>query len=408
MTLIVDVVFGAIAWYIALVAAYLLVITLAAWFYRRPARSAAEPAYIAVLVPAHNEETHIVATVAALHASAYPEDRRDVIVLSDNSSDATAAQARVAGARVFERVDPDNPGKGQAIDWILATHRDRLAVYDALAVVDADTIVDGLFLQGISDALNEPTVQVVQGAHGISNPTANWRTALTTAGFAMINHLRPMGRNALGCSTELNGNGMAFRTELLLKRGWTAHSVVEDIEMALQLLMDGVMVRFSSDAKVMAEMATSRRQAGPQRKRWEGGRFEIMRMYLPRLLLRFVSTGRLRFLDAFLNLLVPPLSLLVLIQLGALVVGALWFPLWLPVLGASVFITAVHVFAALIAVRAPIQVWGYLVAAPMFLAWKVPIYAGLMLRPRQRQWVRTERNPDTSAASEPTTATRDD
>jgi cellulose synthase/poly-beta-1,6-N-acetylglucosamine synthase-like glycosyltransferase len=393
----VYIVFVCCAVFLGLVAAYILLITMAAFLYRKPAMADDPLPRIAVFVPAHNEEMQIAETVRVILGSDYPAGHRDVIVISDNSTDDTAARARDAGAVVFERRDPVNPGKGQAMDWLLHSQRELLSTYDIFAVVDADTSVAPDFLREMAVMMRRDGVDVVQGAHGVSNPSVNWRTALTTAGFAMVNHLRPMGRTALGCSTELNGNGMAFRARLLLDRGWTAHSVVEDIEMSLQLLLDGTMVRFNPDAKVWAEMAASRQQAGPQRRRWEGGRFEIMRMFLPRLIGRFFGTGRVRYLDAFMGLLIPPLSLLVLLQLACLFVAAMLFPAWLPAVLACMGITALHVFAALFVVRAPAKVWLYLAAAPAFLLWKLPIYGGLLMRPRQKQWVRTERNAEAQA-----------
>jgi hypothetical protein len=97
------------------------------------------------------------------------------------------------------------------------------------------------------------------------------------------------------------------------------------------------------------------------------------------------------------GLLIPPLSLLVLLQLACLFVAAMLFPAWLPAVLACMGITALHVFAALFVVRAPAKVWLYLAAAPAFLLWKLPIYGGLLMRPRQKQWVRTERNAEAQA-----------
>ena len=42
-----------------------------------------------------------------------------------------------------ERQDPDNPGKGQSIDWFL--QRTELAAYDAAAFIDAANLVSPLF-----------------------------------------------------------------------------------------------------------------------------------------------------------------------------------------------------------------------------------------------------------------------
>ena len=67
---------------------------------------------LAVLVPAHDEEEGIAATLAAVLAQLGPHDR--LLVVADNCSDATAAVARAAGAEVVER-SSDLRGKGYAL-----------------------------------------------------------------------------------------------------------------------------------------------------------------------------------------------------------------------------------------------------------------------------------------------------
>src|SRR5687767_7881535 len=54
----------------------------------------------AVLIPSHDEELGIAATVTGLRTQLAPTDR--LIVIADNCSDGTAAAARAAGAEVIE------------------------------------------------------------------------------------------------------------------------------------------------------------------------------------------------------------------------------------------------------------------------------------------------------------------
>ena len=67
------------------------------------------------LVPAHNEEAGIAATVNSLFAVDWPRDRFDVVVVADNCNDGTAAAARAAGATVLERQNKELRGKGYAL-----------------------------------------------------------------------------------------------------------------------------------------------------------------------------------------------------------------------------------------------------------------------------------------------------
>src|SRR5690606_226067 len=64
------------------------------------------PAFV-VVVPAHNEERLITRCVRSLQRAAkrYP-GQVEVLVVADNCTDATAADARTAGATVLERVNP--------------------------------------------------------------------------------------------------------------------------------------------------------------------------------------------------------------------------------------------------------------------------------------------------------------
>src|SRR5258708_5389822 len=64
---------------------------------------------IAVLVPAHNESSGLLPTLADIKAQMGPPDR--LLVVADNCADDTAAIAGAAGAEVLSRNDPDRRGK---------------------------------------------------------------------------------------------------------------------------------------------------------------------------------------------------------------------------------------------------------------------------------------------------------
>ena len=126
----------------------------------------------AVVVPAHNEESGIARCVAGLSAAAReavgpawdnrPDGPLAIVVVADNCADATAARAREAGARVLERTDTERRGKGYALEF--AFGRLLAEGYDAVAVVDADTVVEpnvlaamcGLLAEG-ADAVQTPS-----------------------------------------------------------------------------------------------------------------------------------------------------------------------------------------------------------------------------------------------------------
>src|SRR5581483_3655698 len=142
------------------------------------------PPRLLFLVPAHDEEALIGSCVQSLRRLRYPADAFAVWVVADNCSDRTAALARQAGACCLERTDPARPGKPHAVAWALA----RLPIrdFDAVAIIDADTVVDPGFARGLAAAA-PLRAKVVQPFNGVRNPADNALTRLAAV-LATANH----------------------------------------------------------------------------------------------------------------------------------------------------------------------------------------------------------------------------
>ena len=376
------------------VSLYLMLLTGAAFLFKKKTDAKAAPLSLLVVIPAHNEALLIRDTIEAVARSRYPENCYGIIVIADNCQDDTAAVAEKAGAQVLVRSDVLRRGKGQALDWFLKERQDVYASYDGIAIIDADTLVDENFLHEVSASLSHPDVQVVQGYYGVSNAKDSWRTALMSAALAVFHHVRPAGRNSLGGSAGLKGNGMAFQTSVLKLYGWPAHSVVEDLEFGAQMLLDGICVQYNPDAVVLAEMAVTRKQAETQRRRWEGGRYEIFGKYAPALLRKCLSQRRFCYFDGFMDLLIPPLSALVL-ALALLLIASLWLcPFMSLPLGFALTGLVFYVVSGLVLRKTPLAVWLYLIAAPFFILWKIPLYLKILKGGADNEWIRTKRKAE--------------
>jgi biofilm PGA synthesis N-glycosyltransferase PgaC len=103
--------------------------------------------HVIALIPAHNEELTVAATVGCLRAQRRPPDR--VVVACDNCTDGTERMARQTGAEVFTtqaNTDMKAGALNQALKQLLPGLDDR----DVILVVDADSLVSDNF---VSEAL---------------------------------------------------------------------------------------------------------------------------------------------------------------------------------------------------------------------------------------------------------------
>ena len=222
-----------------------------------------------VIVPAHNEELGIAATIASLLAVDYPAELRRVVVVADNCQDATAARAREAGAIVLERTDTSKRGKGYALERAFEQSlREGLA--DAVVVVDADTTVTANLLRAFAVRLSRGAV-AAQAEYGVANRTASWRTRLMHIALTLFHCVRSRARERLGVSAGLRGNGMAFACSLLRDVPHDAFSIVEDIEYGIRLGLAGHRVEYAGEAQVFGQMVSTESASRSQRRRWEGG-----------------------------------------------------------------------------------------------------------------------------------------
>lgn len=347
------------------------------------------PPPFAVLIPAHNEAAGIAATIAIARAQLRPEDR--LLVIADNCNDATAAIARAAGADAIERFSDTELGKGFA----LAAGRAALAAAPPAAVVvlDADCQPEPGALPRLAGyAARE--LAAVQGrnllaSNGDTHPSAQ----ISLFAFVIKNLVRQRGLQRLGGPALLQGTGMAFAWPLFERARLASGCLAEDLELGLALVLGGSPVRFLPSAGFHSP-ASSRDATVGQRTRWEHGMILTGWRHVPRLIAAGVWRPALLLLA--LDLVIPPLALLVVILGGAtvatallLALGASAAPLCTQLGLGAVFTVAVgHAWRH--AGRAYLSL-GTLLRIPGYVLWKLPIYRRLLVD-RQRAWVRTGRD----------------
>jgi hypothetical protein len=264
------------------------------------------------VIPAHNEEATIAQAIRSCAELDYPQDRRQVFVVADNCSDATARLARENGAVCLERTDPTCPGKGHALAWALEQIVPE--EHDAILVLDADCRIERHALR-VFDQHLAAGAKVLQANDVAANPDASVTSYAVAVGNLIENQLFYAPKSHLGLAVFLRGTGMVFHRDILRRHPWHTHSLVEDTEFTLQLLRAGTRVRFVGNVQVASAFPTTAAELTAQRTRWATGNIRLGKTQAFRLIGEGLRQGRGLLLDAGWTLLVLSRPL-VLLQLA--------------------------------------------------------------------------------------------
>lgn len=358
---------------------------------------------VAVLVPAHNEQAGIAATLATIRPQLQPHDR--LLVVADNCSDATADAARAAGAEAVSRQHDTQRGKGYALAFGLE-HLLRTADPQhppiAVVVIDADSTL----APGSLDALASAVAESGRPAQGIDvllpPPNPSPRQLISSLAFTFKNVARPTGLARIGGPCLLMGTGMALPLSHIKPADLASGNIVEDMKLGIDLAIAGRPPRLCPGAKVSGTLPDSDSAGATQRTRWEHGHLATIAAHAPRLLAAALRQARPDLLLLALELSVPPLALLTVATAGvaslcavAAFVGLPWQPA-----AAAVSLIALLVGAVILGwarfARDHIP-FSAIAFAPLYALGKLPIYLGFVHK-RQTAWVRTARageaNPD--------------
>ncbi len=368
---------------------------------RRPTDSAKDAGVAAVLIPAHNEQYVIAPTIAAVKRQMHERDR--IVVVADNCTDDTARIACEAGAEVIVRHDPKQRGKGYAlgfgVDYLEPTPP------DVVIVLDADTHVhDGSVHALRTAAMNMQ--RPIQAVYLLDPPREQgMRDPISSLAFTFKNMVRPIGLSRLGLPCPLMGSGMAMPWRLIAQVDLATDNIVEDLQLGLDLAIAGYTTVFCPGAMVTGYLPQQPDAARSQRRRWEHGHLYTMFTQAPRLVVHGLMRRKLSLLAMALDLAIPPLSFLMLgliALLGAsgtlLAAGGSPWPVGVTLVAMAMMSAAIFLGWARFA-RRSVSLKSML-AAPLYILWKLPIYIGFVLR-RETRWVRTERDLQKSGQHHP-------
>lgn len=346
----------------------------------------------AILIPAHNEEMILSKLLDSLAQLDYPHTLYTTYVIADNCTDTTASLARqYDGVSVYERSNKNERGKGYALSWIWQQLAGQ--PHDAYIVLDADSVVVPTFLRSMDRELAQGAL-ALQACNTVLNVTESPSTALRWIALTLMNHVRPLGRNGIGGSSTLTGNGMCLSRTILERYPWRAFGIAEDYQYYLTIIQQGERVRYVPEAIVRSQMPVTFAQMRTQDVRWEASESQQSSWRTALHLLKSgLRTGNFVQIEAVLELLTPPLAFMVASCTLAFIASLLLrSPLDISISIALVCGLLGYIATALYLLHAPRAVYKALLHAPGFVLWKLWVYFVLSRsRKHTSEWVRTVR-----------------
>jgi cellulose synthase/poly-beta-1,6-N-acetylglucosamine synthase-like glycosyltransferase len=226
---------------------------------------------ISILVPAYNEEKAIEGTLDALRGLDYPQDKLQLIVIDDGSTDRTAdAVRRFAGVRLL--IKP-NGGKASALNFGL-----KEATGEFVACVDSDSRPAPDALRKAIPFFADPKVAAVTTSIFVREPK-NLIQRLQRIEYIMIVWARKL-LEFLDSVYATPGPLSIYRASALRQvGGFDEMNLTEDIEIAWRLMHAGYSIRMAIDAEVDTSAPSTFRNWWRQRLRWNIGGMQTTLKY---------------------------------------------------------------------------------------------------------------------------------
>lgn len=350
-----------------------------------------ESATAVIIVPANNEASILGPRLVALKAAA-SQCSAQLLVVADNCTDSTAEIARAAGVRVMERHEPDRRGKGFALDFGRRALRENPP--DVVLVIDADCATDAQSIKRLVAAclMTERPCQAInlQTAPADAPPSVQ----LSVFAFYVKNVVRQRALQRLAKQVHLLGTGMALPWKAFSMATLATDEIVEDLTLGLELAASGYQPILVEGAAVWSESETQTKLL-MQRRRWESGFIANALRSGPRMLTASLKRRNLGDMWAAIDVMIPPLALLVGLDVIAILAAGLvaWntgAAPWPPLLLASVLVAAAIglVLAWITGGSRFISVRG-LASVPLYVLWKLPLYGSLARNRGAKEWIRT-------------------
>ena len=250
-----------------------------------------------IIIAARNEEQVIGSLIDSLKKQNYDEDKYDINVIINNSTDKTYQVSKKHGANAIKCEIPVK-SKGEVLRYVFNKFKDK--DFDAYVIFDADNVVHPDFLFHMNESLNSG-YRVAQGFRDGKNYQDNWISGSYTLFFYIQNFFFNLSRKKLNSSASINGTGFMVQKEFIDGLNFNPATLTEDVELTTVCAINNEKVDFVKDAITYDEQPTLFKVSLNQRLRWSKGNLQCWKKYHRALIKSFMKNHNLAAVDMYLN-----------------------------------------------------------------------------------------------------------
>lgn len=230
--------------------------------------------FVSIIISAFNEEKYIKDKILNSLELEYPEDKLEVVVVSDGSTDQTLLLAESIESPNLHVINQVRAGKATALNKALAVAKGEYIVF-----TDANVFIDQGALKQLVCSMAIPNTGGVTGK--VDLIALNSNEPLGESAYMKYERFLQKYESDSGCVVGVDGGMFIARKELV--NGVPADIILDDFYIAMMIILNGSNIRYDEAATAIEYVPASVKQEFKRKIRIAAGGFQVLTR-LPSLL----------------------------------------------------------------------------------------------------------------------------
>lgn len=241
----------------------------------------------AIIIPARNEGKTTLALLNSIQNQTYDATLYDVFIIVKEKDDPAIDMIKKDFPTATIFVDEEQTTKGHALNYAMQRIcADFPQLYDGFLIVDADCVLDSMFLCEMNRAFGSGkdvynSKLVVKNYLNPNPSSTSWASHCNGLIWTLMSELGNRAKSDLGIVTMTLGTGLLLRSSLVQEwNGWPfLETLTEDMELQRYCALHHKTCEYVSYAVCYVEEATNLHATNLRRNRWMTGVVDCDRLY---------------------------------------------------------------------------------------------------------------------------------